>query len=555
MPGLEEAFWGQPAIDALSELLRSKPPKDHAEILEATTKEQQKQWLGPSLSAGGMNAKFGKGRWRFIPRFLLWQRLKARLIDDAKRGGQNELSKGEETIFTISVDWLGECLSAFIMAIAAAHGKLGRDALTQEVLGTLPEWFEPLLGLDDLPDAYRGCPVRNEDRRGCIVAFWDEPRQAWRFAESRALLFGLGAAVQAFNRLPTLVVATSRRLLGVCAGAYFDDIAVVGCASSKGSEQAALHTLLIALGSPAAPEKRAWMAQNRQWLGTVCNLAEITSTGYLYMKAKESAVIQVTDGLDKALQIGELPKAPAAKIRGTVGWTGSLAAGKCGRIGIEVLKRKQYQGPPRLDAFDVEALIFLRLVTTLMPERRILVAGARHPPVIIYSDASSGEDAGPVPRMGWVIFDEPSTPKGRAADIPQDVVDSWLPRKTPIFPAEAFAVYAAISEHIDQLQGRDVVVFVDSEAAAASLIRGSSSSDDVGVMAQAVHWLLMRIDCRIWIEWIDSDSNPSDGLSRLGIHDPWTIEQGWQLQQGLVPPWHFGLAEHIEQCRLTLGLD
>ena len=99
------------------------------------------------------------------------------------------------------------------------------------------------------------------------------------------------------------------------------------------------------------------------------------------------------------------------------------------------------------------------------------------------------------------------------------------------------------------------MVFVDNEAAAASLIRGSSSSLDVGVMAQAVHWLLMRIDCRIWIEWIDSDSNPSDGLSRLGIHDPWTIEQGWQLQQGLVPSWHFGLAEHIDQCRLTLGLD
>ena len=203
----------------------------------------------------------------------------------------------------------------------------------------------------------------------------------------------------------------------------------------------------------------------------------------------------------------------------------------------------------------MEALIFLRLVTTLMPERRILVAGARHPPVVIYSDASSGEDTGPSPRMGWVIFDGSATPKGRSADIPQDVVDSWLPRKTPIFPAEAFAVYAAISEHLDQLRGRDVVVFVDNEAAAASLIRGSSSSLDVGVMAQAVHWLLMRIDCRIWIEWIDSDSNPSDGLSRLGIHDPWTIEQGWQLQQGLVPSWHFGLAEHIDQCRLTLGLD
>ena len=32
-----------------------------------------------------------------------------------------------------------------------------------------------------------------------------------------------------------------------------------------------------------------------------------------------------------------------------------------------------------------------------------------------------------------------------------------------------------------------------------------------------------------WFEWIDSDSNPADGLSRDGLLDQWTIQQGWEL--------------------------
>ena len=555
LPSLEDSFWGRPAEEALVQLYRTKPPKDHQEILKATMKEQSKGWLGPTMTTSQLNSRHGRGRWRFIPRFLLWQKLKSRLIDDAKRGGQNDSSSAGETIFTISVDWLGESVSAMCLAVAAVWGGLRSESLTESVLASLPDWFCPMLGLDDLPDAYRGCPVREADRPGCVVAFWDGTCGAWRFAESRALLFGLGAAVQAFNRLPTLVVATARRMLGACAGAYFDDIAVVGCASGSASDQKALHTLLATLGSPATPEKRAWMAQHRQWLGTACNLTEVTSTGLLYIKPKESAVEQVVDGVGCAVRKLSLAKAEAAKLRGQVGWTGSLSTGKCGRIGVEVLKNKQYRGPAALDDFDVSALIFLATVASLMPERRILVAGTRTSPILVYSDASFDQTSKEPPRLGWVLFDNGKVPEGRSLDVPWDMVASWMPRKTQIFPAEAFAVYAAASEHIGQLAGRDLVVFIDNEAAAAAMIRGSSSTADVGAMAQAVHWLLMRHDCRVWFEWIDSDSNPSDGLSRAGILDPWTLTQGWNVRPGMLPAWKNDLSQHLVECRMTLGLD
>ncbi len=36
---------------------------------------------------------------------------------------------------------------------------------------------------------------------------------------------------------------------------------------------------------------------------------------------------------------------------------------------------------------------------------------------------------------------------------------------------------------------------------------------------------------------MDSAANPSDGLSRDGYFDEWTLAQGWSLEQLSIPPW------------------
>ena len=92
--------------------------------------------------------------------------------------------------------------------------------------------------------------------------------------------------------------------------------------------------------------------------------------------------------------------------------------------------------------------------------------------------------------------------------------------------------------HLSKLVGTDAIFFVDNEAACAALIRGSSKEPDVSCIVNAVQWLLFSVDCRPWFEWIDSDSNCSDGLSRDGLEDHWTKEQEWSLAKGTVPPWN-----------------
>ena len=51
------------------------------------------------------------------------------------------------------------------------------------------------------------------------------------------------------------------------------------------------------------------------------------------------------------------------------------------------------------------------------------------------------------------------------------------------------------------------------------------------------HLSCAGLDTKVWFQWINSDSNPADGLSRGGLDDPWARRQPWNLQAYEVPDW------------------
>ena len=145
------------------------------------------------------------------------------------------------------------------------------------------------------------------------------------------------------------------------------------------------------------------------------------------------------------------------------------------------------------------------------------------PRLLVYSDASwttSFDAESAPPRLGWVFLQEGKAPRGRSASLPQEARKDWLERKTQIYAAEAIVPLLALFMEPHIFKGYDVLWFIDNEAAMSSLVRGGARPEDVGRIAAAAHVLMLELDCRAWFEWIDSDSNPSDGLSRLGLEDP-----------------------------------
>ena len=58
------------------------------------------------------------------------------------------------------------------------------------------------------------------------------------------------------------------------------------------------------------------------------------------------------------------------------------------------------------------------------------------------------------------------------------------------------------------------------------------------------------------VEWIDSESNPSDGLSRSGAIDEWTLTQGWNIRDARVPDWaDTDFVQHLAQFTLGVARD
>ena len=170
----------------------------------------------------------------------------------------------------------------------------------------------------------------------------------------------------------------------------------------------------------------------------------------------------------------------------------------------------------------------------ILPPRSISLKPNTAPPIVVYSDASWAPPA--APRVGWVAFDplNPEPPVGYTTTVSDDLIRSLLPRETQICACEALAVPQGILVQGHQWRGRDLIWFIDNEAACSSMVRGGSTADDVSEVAALAHLLLLVFEIQVWFEWIDSDSNPSDGLSRDGLDDAWTLKQSWNLQQ--VPP-------------------
>ena len=519
---INEDFFGDPAVQALDEIIASRPPKDHALILAETELEISKGFCGPLKTARQLNGEMGVGKWRPIHRFVVHQGDKHRLIDDGRRGEQNMWSSMAETILTIGVDFPAQVGGALLRRLSAINENVAMPIFDFDAMCDLH------LSIADLPDAFRGLPVAVQDQRATVVAIYVEKLQGWRFTVMQGCPFGLGSVVVNFNRYPALLVATARRMLGLLHGAYFDDNVLIEPALLSGTGHRCLLELLHLFGTPPKPSKTFDASSQRVFLGASVSFVQTAADRAVVIAPRESTRTQVQLDLEAAIETQHLSSAQAAKVRGRSGWLASNSVGRVGRLGHAVLKRLQYsEHRGRLSPADVEALAFHLHVVQHVPPRRIQTWPVQaQRPLVMYSDAEY--TPGQLPRIGFVLFlDPPHKPVGATLVLPQALIDTWQARKTQIYPAEAIAVPIALAIFARHTRGRDVTAFCDNAAAVSTLIRGSSTSGDVLKMAEVTTLLCLDLHTRLWVDWVDSESNPADGLSRLGLADDWTRAQGW----------------------------
>ena len=228
----------------------------------------------------------------------------------------------------------------------------------------------------------------------------------------------------------------------------------------------------------------------------------------------------------------------AAELRGRFGWAATATFGRCGRCGLAALQARQQadDAPHELDSALRDRLVFHKTLACFVQPRLLPLVPYRDGLVRVYSDASYEPESHVPARLGFVVFPaDHAQPWGFSADITDDVLHRFQVRKTQIVPCEALLGVVVPTNCASLLAGRDIVWYVDSQPACQLLMKGSSCIPDTCVIASLTQLLLARLSARVYWEWIESEANASDGLSRLGLSDPWSIAQGWRLSSALLP--------------------
>ena len=138
-------------------------------------------------------------------------------------------------------------------------------------------------------------------------------------------------------------------------------------------------------------------------------------------------------------------------------------------------------------------------------------------------------------RMGYIYRKPgdmvPANTSGATCVLSDDVLKKFLPTRQQINQCELFTAYVLIANEAHVIQGADVIWYIDNMNAVMALIKGASAKADLSAIAVALHAVFARLGVRVWLEYIETASNPSDGLSRAGIEDAWTLAQGWTLKE------------------------
>ena len=521
------ALLGKHAADVTLKVESCLPRFPFAAEAKAITQDEVRDGLaaGP-FTKSQLDSLFGPGNWIPMRRFMLLQANKLRAIDDGRFSGHNKSCFSEETIYTISPDFV------------AAACKFC-SGLLQDLEGDLPMWAEPHFGTEDMKAAYRQLPNDPDEQAGLFIAFYDPDDQQVKYVHLRAHPFGLSAAVLNFNRVPCLSTAVVRRLAAVAACNYFDDFGVLDFVCARGSGVSFLREAHNLMGLVLDAVKQGPMATQRHFLGILLDLTAALDKQILRINLKVGLREALRADIQVMLDQDQCTAAEAAKLRGRLTWAACGMFGRCGRAGQAALVQRQYRDSESTLSDELRAsLRFFQSLVQVVEPRTVFLGPRALPPLIVYTDASWEPQEMDSPGLGFVLShpDLKQCHSG-ATKVPAEVLQCLQDRKTQIMPLEALAILQCFVVFGSRFTGRDILLFVDNQAVCAGVAKGACSSADCARIISACHLLWAKMGCRVWIEWIPSDDNPSDGLSRAGLQDPWTVSQNWWMAEFPCVPW------------------
>lgn len=378
------------------------------------------------------------------------------------------------------------------------------------------------IGTEDMKGAYRQIPLPDTQVPIAITAVCDPCTAEPKLFELFAQPFGAAHAVPNFYRVSEWLARLVVRSMGILLDHFFDDYYFVCRSKESESCSFALREAFRILGFTLDDQKSQVPCEIAQVLGVVINTRSLQEQRKLIIEPKPTRRSNLVTIIDRVLQDNFLAPSLAASIVGKFGFLCSTLYGKVGRCCTAALRVRQYSTSSDC-SLNPQLRVSLQLMKlfTIHSTPREYIVNRTDPPLLLYTDASDLPEQGSKrATLGAVLIDQTRSLELHYTYwvVPETTLQMWASRQTYMGQLEILAGPLALATWPSILADRQVIHFVDNNAAASGLVKGYSPTQDSSPLV-GEYWLRAssaRAD--IYIERVESKSNLSDGPSRLNFH-------------------------------------
>ena len=490
---------------------RSEVTQHTEKVWEATMEDvAEKVSVGPFYSHQEVSDFVGCSGWIPTQRFEVVQKNKVRGVDSATVNGVNRATKITEKLELPSTDG-----NVAALRWLRTHCKV-----------KLVGWV-----LDERK-AYRQIAVRPDHRRWSVVSLRDPKDGKQAFFVMIGHSFGLVSAVYNYNRRSAAITDIMRRVFSVAAFNFYDDKYGFEPETTCRSAYEVAQKVHWWLGAQF-DSKKLQLSEEPTILGVTYDLKAMC------LRIKSSRKEELQDEIDSIISSSLLSPGQAGKLRGKLMFGASQLWGKIGRAFLRSLSERQYIRNPRSDLNTalIKSLEHWKWLIQHGPPRPIMSAQAQKADAVIFTDGSfpDGSEGSPLkPWIGGVLFKIGCQPLQFGCEVPQSLIDRWLPRKSQIAMVEMFATLVALETFREQISDSSPLLFVDSESVQGALVKGYSAREDLCELVGSFWKLALDVKVNLYIDRISTDANPADPPSRdrmdVGVKLGWcTVESKFPI--------------------------
>ena len=474
----------------LGMLRTQKPDELEMAAWRETQKELEAGWIWIDSSASTEGKIVGH-------RFAIRQGSKDRVIDDLTVCRLNGTVGLKEKYVLHSVDKLAAFLSHTFSVHGGVQGLCGRTY--------------------DLTSAYKQFGVNSACRDFIRLALRRPDSKEPLLLGLNSMPFGAVASVSSFLRISIALWMIGLRLLKIVWTCFFDDFSVVTRKCLESSAAWAVESLFKLLGIHFAEsgKKAVAFAPCFKMLGLEVDLSG-GSAGKVLIGHTEERRTELCNFIDGILESGSLSQKTFERLRGRMVFFEGFAFGRVSSSSVRLLARECDRQPVqcRLSPQMRHALLWLR--SRVESANPLLIGPRILSTWFIFTDGACEPEQG-VGGIGAVLV----SPSGVIVEyfgtrIPSEATRAYLKvTENPIYYLEVLPLLVSVATWANYLEGSQLVMYLDNEAARHSMIRCHAEAAYVDRTVQKFIRVETELQLRLWFGRVPTSSNIADPPSRM----------------------------------------